>query len=342
MKPLIYCLSLAAVFAQAQDATWKKLPPIPDARGFAGPFAGGSNGALIVAGGANFPDKMPWEGGAKAWHDCVFVLEKPDGQWRRAGTLPRPLGYGVALTTYAGLLCIGGSDAKEHHRSVFLLRHEAGKVSTKPLPDLPRPCANACGAIMGGKVYVAGGIEKPDATEALHTLWCLDLKTPDDGWKERAAIPGHGRMLATMGVMGGLHLFGGAALKKGPDGKPERIWLKEALRYDADADSWKKIAELPRAAVAAPGPCPPVENCLWIIGGDDGTQVNAKPGEHRGFPRDILGYDRKMDRWLPRGTVPFSLVTTAAVSWRGMIVIPGGEARPGVRSTEVWAMRLEK
>lgn len=340
MKISIAFLSFAVLSALADEPVWRKLASIPDERGFAGPFSGVSGGALIVAGGANFPDKMPWEGGTKVWHDGVFVLEEPGGQWRRAGSLPRPLGYGVALTTAGGLLCIGGSDAKEHHREVFLLRYEGGVVTTKPMPGLPRPCANACGAIMGDKAYVAGGIEKPDATEALNTVWCLDLKSPGDGWKELPPIPGQGRMLAAMGVMGGLHLFGGAALTAGPDGKPVRVWLKEALRYDEGG--WTRLLGMPREAVAAPGPCPQVEGCLWVIGGDDGAQINAKPAEHRGFPRNVLGYDRKMEVWRGRGEVPFSLVTTVAVEWRGLIVIPGGEARPGVRSTEVWALKAER
>ena len=54
---------------------WKQLPPIPDREGFAGSYAGVSGNALLVAGGANFPDKRPWEGGTKIWYDRVFVLE---------------------------------------------------------------------------------------------------------------------------------------------------------------------------------------------------------------------------------------------------------------------------
>ena len=59
---------------------WESLPPIPDPNGFASPFAGVSYGALIVAGGSNFPDKKPWEGGTKVWYDSVFALDKPDRQ----------------------------------------------------------------------------------------------------------------------------------------------------------------------------------------------------------------------------------------------------------------------
>jgi len=48
-------------------------PPLPDAHGFAGGFAGHSQGALLFAGGANFPSAPPWEGSAKVWHDRVSV-----------------------------------------------------------------------------------------------------------------------------------------------------------------------------------------------------------------------------------------------------------------------------
>ncbi len=73
-------------------------------------FAGVSGGALVAAGGANFPDRKPWEGGKKVWYDTVFVLEKPDGQWKVAGKLPRPLGYGVSATWRDRVVCVGGSD----------------------------------------------------------------------------------------------------------------------------------------------------------------------------------------------------------------------------------------
>ena len=86
---LLVLLAAAPVFA---EAGWSRLPPLPDREGFAGPFAGVSDGALLVVGGANFPDKKPWEGGTKNWYDTIFVLDRPDGQWKTAGRLPRSLG----------------------------------------------------------------------------------------------------------------------------------------------------------------------------------------------------------------------------------------------------------
>ena len=45
---------------QAASLDWKSLPPIPDRLGYAGSYAGASGVALVVAGGANFPDRLPW------------------------------------------------------------------------------------------------------------------------------------------------------------------------------------------------------------------------------------------------------------------------------------------
>ena len=39
------------------------------ALGFAGPVVGVSNDVLIVGGGSNFPDSMPWLGGKKRYYD---------------------------------------------------------------------------------------------------------------------------------------------------------------------------------------------------------------------------------------------------------------------------------
>ena len=62
---------------------WTQLPSIPDREGFAGPFAGVSGGALLVAGGANFPDKKPWEGGTKVWRTDPPPLPPFPREWRQ-------------------------------------------------------------------------------------------------------------------------------------------------------------------------------------------------------------------------------------------------------------------
>lgn len=319
---------------------WEKGPAIPDREGYAGPFSGVHNGVLLLAGGANFPDRRPWEGGTKIWYDRVQCLDALTGTWRDAGKLPRPLGYGVSISTPDGVICIGGSDATAHHTDVFRLQWNGRSLQVVTLPKFPKPCANACGALLGNTIYVAGGIEAPDSTEALTTFWSLNLSQIQDGWREERTWPGPARMLSVAGVHNGaFYLFGGAGLKKGADGKPERIWLQDAYRFKP-GEGWTRIADLPRVSVAAPSPAPLWKNALLVIGGDDGAQIKTAPTDHKGFPRQILAYDPLKNAWDSCGDVPFSLVTTPLVEWNNRMVIPGGEARPGIRSTEVWSAPL--
>src|SRR5690242_19451692 len=95
MIATIVLITAASGAAEAGRIQWLKLPSIPDQVGRAGMFAGVSKGALLVGGGANFPGKMPWEGGRKMWHDTVYVLSKTNGAWREAGKLPQPLADGI-------------------------------------------------------------------------------------------------------------------------------------------------------------------------------------------------------------------------------------------------------
>ena len=330
LRSLLILLSLTSTVFAA-DLAWKQLPSLPDKEGFAGSFAGVSGGALVVAGGTNFPDKKPWDGGTKAWYDTIYSLESPKGEWRVIGKLPRPNGYGVSITTPDGLLIIGGGNATEHFRDVTWI----GKAAE--LPPLPKPCAFMSGCLLDGVIYIAGGMETPTATTALNTFWSLDLKQPAATWQELPPCPGKPRILSCMAAAdGAVHVFSGATLKADTDGKPAREWLKDAWSFKP-ASGWQKLPDLPRVSVAAPSPAPVIDSQILILGGDDGKLADFEPKtKHPGFPRSILAFDLKAQTWSEKGEVPFSLVTTNAVLWNGQLIVPGGEARPGVRSPQVW------
>jgi N-acetylneuraminic acid mutarotase len=351
----------------SQSIEWSRLPSLPDKEGFAAMFAGVSGDALVVAGGANFPGKRPWEGGTKTWYDDIWVLEKPEERdgtvvppsgglplpakagttirhaWRQAGKLPRPLGYGVGVTWKNEVLCIGGSNAAGHHPDVFSLRVEGRGIAIKAYPHLPMPCANLCGALVGDVVFVAGGIETPDAVQAMHTFWSLNLAEEKPQWRALPPWPGKERMLSVgAGCEGAFYLFSGASLHAGADGKPEREWLKDAFRY-RDGTGWEKLADVPRVAVAAASPAPVVGNSIFVVAGDDGSKFGFKPEtEHPGFPRDAFAFDATSLKWTRLDEVtPFSRATVPATAWLGGFVIPSGEARPGYRTNEVWMLRVK-
>lgn len=334
MRVLIM-MALIAIASHAITEKRTTLPSLPDKEGFAGPFAGVSNGALLVAGGANFPDQKPWEGGTKVWHDSVFVLEKPNGKWIVAGKLLRPLGYGVSVTHGNSVVCVGGSDAERHYADAFRLEWSGGKLVTTDLPPLPKPLANTCGAIVGDTLYVAGGQEKPDGAATSKAVYRIDLTAARLKWEEIEPCPGGGRMLAVAaGFEGAFWFMSGADLVAGAGGKAERKYLADAYRY-TPGKGWKRLADLPRPIAAAPSPAPTDESGFYILGGDDGSQVSVGPDKHRGFNRNVLRYDLKTEQWVETAEVASPRVTVPCVAWEKSWVIPSGEARPGVRSPDV-------
>ncbi|NML39636.1 sodium/solute symporter [Chitinophaga sp. G-6-1-13] len=338
--------------------SWGQLPALPDDHGFAGSFAGVSNNALLVAGGANFPDgRAPWNGGIKQWYDQVWVLEKPDGQWKQVGKLPVPLGYGVSATWRDALVCVGGSNQDGHTTKAFLLRYTNGQVQTEPLPDLPVPSANASGAMDGDILYVAGGTAAPSDTTATRYFWSIDLSQPavSRRWQTLPPFPGPARMLAVAGVQQHhFYLFSGVHTYTLPgDVTIHRTFLTDAWCYEP-GKGWRSIAPLPHPVAAAPSPAFTAgQSQLLIFGGDDGRyfeQSSQLKEQHPGFSHDILGYNTITDSWAVTGGMPvqkagdsvtnpngstWAPVTTPTVVWQGQLIIPGGEVRPATRTPRV-------
>jgi N-acetylneuraminate epimerase len=319
---------------------WRQRIPLPDPVGVAGSFAGVSDTTVLVAGGANFPQRPPWAGGRKVWHDEVWAVAGVAESWKQVGRLPRPLAYGVSATGPRGLICVGGSDEVRHHGDCFFLRLVDGEVQVQPLPSLPQPVANACGAIVGGTLYVCGGTESPEAVRPLAALWALDLAAAPAGWKKLQDCPGGPRMLATAAAAGdGLFVCGGADLKPAAD-RPERIYRRDAWLY-RPGHGWKRLADAPQPIVAAPSPAPVLGSGeVVVLGGDTGEHVGFQPPEkHPGFSRRVLGYDPAHDRWRDLEPAPVARVTVPTVHWQGEWLVPSGEERPGVRSPQVWRVQ---
>jgi len=331
--------------------TWEELPPLPDALGVGGPFVGVSNGALIVAGGANFPTPL-FEGGKKEWVDREFEFAPRTGRpedglceedvWGSLSRFRQPLAYGASVTWRDSLVCIGGCDANRCYPLVFTWRRPSGT----DLPALPRPCAMMGAALIGGTIYVAGGQETPTATEALKNLWALDLSKPEAKWQELEPWPGAGRILPVVvaqsnGYETQVYVISGATLAPDAEGKPVRTYLTDGYAYSPKAKVWRRIADVPRPVVAAPAIASGQSHIL-VFGGDDGanaTRVQELKDKHPGFSRDILGYHTITDTWTKMGEMPVGQVTTTAVRWRGGIVIPSGEIRPGTRTPKVFIAR---
>lgn len=320
---------------------WHELPALPDPEGFAGSYAGAHGGALLVAGGANFPEKPLWEGGSKRWTDRIFVLTSPEIPWLEPALLPKPMGYGASVSLPQGVLLIGGSNAGGALDDVFLLSWDGGAVSCEPWPRLPVALTGHAAVLLGNTVYVMGGSLQPGEQDAEARMWSLSILHPESGWTEAPDLPGRGRFLYQMAEDGeAVYVLGGIGLKPGEDGHMQRDMLTEAWRF-SEKDGWQQLADLPYPVAAAPTPAPCAGGRIALLGGDDATVKGFTPQNHPGFHNQSLIYGIAENAWQSGGKVGAARAVLPCAVWREMAVIVNGEQKPGKRSSQVWGVALD-
>lgn len=334
---------------------WSKLEPIPNQLGVAGPFAGVHEDALIVAGGANFPDPIWGAETRKQWLDEIFVLPHPAAtEWIAAGRLPRPIAYGASVSTPHGVLCLGGNDADQVFASVYLLRWSAQKQKLEilNLSDLPQPCAYASATRVGREVFLVGGQSDLTLESATRNVWSLTLPENADAsgrelrelaWQPQPDLPGPSRAFhLTVSQHNGFHPA--VYVLSGRRQADEQVeFLTDHWSFDLGKRKWTRRAEVPRCVMAGTGIAVGQSHIL-VAGGADGTnffRANELRDQHPGFPKQAWQYHTITDTWTSAGEIPANHVTTVAVAWQGRIVIPSGEIRPRVRSPEVWSIELQ-
>lgn len=296
-------------------------------------MAGTIGNMLLVAGGTWW-DGTPWNGGTKHWSDAVYGLRPGDAGWRNLGKLPQPLAYGASVTARGSVLLVGGQTESSVSSQVLEVTIGSGGIRVKQLPRMPLPTAWTCAAVLGDRLYVAsGGDGFPATTTAYRTFWSYNLKNPAEGWRELEAWSGPPRFLATMTAAGnGLYLSGGADFQGG-----KRVFLKDAYAFNP-GKGWRRIADMPIPLQA--GMAAELHGKPAVFGGNDGSWADRESDPaHPGFRREILAFDPSTNTWTGEGRMPASLVTSAIAKWQGSLVIPGGEDRPGYRSSKVISLQ---
>lgn len=373
---LILSSSSSTLAAQSKDAVsinWSLLGSLPrpdngQSAGLAGAFVGVCGPYLWIAGGANFSNGLPWQGGNKVLHDTVFYFHRNDQKASlvpQRSHLPFAVAYGTAIRVLNGTACIGGQTATGFSEKSFLakLADQPGSLVFENLPDLPYGLANAAGAFAGNRLFVAGGENEKGVVSSLLTL---DISADDPQWKKLADLPhavSHALLVAqSYRNKTCLYLIGGR--RKDVSGISELY--ADVYRYSIDADEWKPCASLPYALSAHTGVMVGSENIL-VLGGDKGTvfgkveralaaieketdpviktrlikEKNELQNTHPGFSREILQYDTEADVWKKAGDLPFPTpVTTQAINWGIDIVLPSGEIKAGVRTPDIWIGRM--
>ena len=381
MKPLaIYILlmlnNMPAV-AQSKKVIsieWKtiaELPPFRDQSksiGVAGPVVGIINNKLIVAGGANFPDKMPWQGGKKIYYNNISIFNKEKEQVfqeKIQNSLTSNIAYAANCITPLGVVYAGGENELGLSDKVYLLQWDeaSNNLRQTKLPDLPVETTNGSLVCIDNTIYFLGGETLTNTTNQFYSLNLIKINL---GWMTLPVLP---KPLSNMVVVAQyldgqkqIYLMGGRAKQK--NGISD--FSSDVYSFDIHLKIWDKKKSLPYPLSAGTGAVFS-EKYILLFGGDRGerfnkveqtiSNINLEKDElrkenlisiknkllesHPGFSNEILLYNTQKNIWLSNGFIPFNTsVTTNLVQWGDEIIIPSGEIKAGVRTPRIISAKI--
>jgi N-acetylneuraminic acid mutarotase len=331
--------------------------------GISGAVSGIYKNTLIVAGGNNFPDGMPWNGGKKKYYNDVTIYSKSNGQIASISIpfkLSSNISYAATCSTPLGVFYGGGENENGITNQAYLLKLDENNknLQIQQLPSLPLSVTNASAANIGNTIYVAGG---ETSSGVSNQIFSIDLNSINPTWIELPSVPksfSHAVMVAQISNLNNcIYIIGGRT--KLQDGIS--IFYSSVLAYDIKAKQWLEKKSLPHGLSAGTGVAYK-DHYIIMIGGDKGDTfhqtellINAIAAEkdpikkqmlveqkaslqsnHPGFSKDQLLYNTKTDEWSNLAEFPFtSPVTTSAMILGNSIVIPGGEIKAGVRNASI-------
>lgn len=354
--------------AAASDFTVRtagSLPAIDGAAnpGVAGAFIGKVGDRIILAGGSNFSQGAPWEGGEKQFEDAVYLLTPSGGAYKcelvADAKLPAGVAHGCAAAAGRSLYCFGGQTADAESRAVYALTPAGNSVRVDAVGELPEGFRPAAALAYKEEIYVHGVKDEANA------FWRFSPASAK--WTQLAACPGAVRSAGPAfaaqhnGRENAMYLIGGRHQKEGEFLIYSDVWEYLPLsdrwqgRGDATVDGKPVVVMYAQAVPYGSGH-------VLVLGGDDGRELvrraaleraigqAATPQEaealraelreaftaHEGFSKEVLAYHAITDTWVSLGEAQtgFPAVTTAVVTG-DEIVIPSGEIRPGVRTPDV-------
>ena len=245
------------------------------APGLAGPVAGMHGNKLIIGGGANFPDSMPWLGGKKRYYDQLYAYEKKGKEFvllPKTFKLPTNLAYAANCSAEKGIVISGGENEKGISDAVYLVKwNEKDKaVIVENLPALPLAVTNAAAVAVGSNIYVAGGETNSGVS---NQFLVLDLNDVSSGWKQLPSMPkpvSH-TVLMVQNNSNGLAIYAAGGRRKKEDGISDLY--SSLFEFDLQKNTWITKNPLPYALSAgtgiATGP-----GYLLLFGGDKGESLS--------------------------------------------------------------------
>jgi len=354
--------AVPAVFAT--EISVETLPPLVVAgtqQGVAGAFISASpdGSRVAVAGGCNFPEKGPADGGKKVFFKTLWTLDFKNlgAGWKISdGELARPAAYGMC----AGGLWLGGENSETKMDSVRLAPFSSASRVFSPLPQ---KIDNAAAAFLPEieTVIVAGGNTNGEPT---NRAWILKKTENGDGvfWAELENFAGTPRVQPVAGTLKtpsgeAFALVGGFFFDKE---KNVATLDRAGVIFYPSENRWEKIPPLPAELSGAGlvGSVAVEDGCggLLIFGG-----VNAEifknalenpapdylchePSWYK-FNADVLRLSVDTDGnavWEKLGSVPATARAGASAASLGNdeFIFVCGELKPGVRAMDCVRLKI--
>lgn len=242
----------------AATDTWSRKASLPAAR-------------TVMNGTAVVQRKLYVSGGitpALALARNLWVYDPATNAWSSKAAMPVG-SYGGITATIAGRIyvlvgkCTGCSTSTDPTISRRLYRYDPATNAWKRLADAPGAHLTGAGAVINGKLYVAGGYDEAgQVTSALHVY---DPVT--NRWATRAAVPTARAEAAGGAISGKLYLVGGHSAASG-----DAIATVEA--YDPVTNAWTSRAGMPstrQGSAAAVSRNASGQHVLHVLGGFRGS-----------------------------------------------------------------------
>ena len=144
-----------------------------------GLFAGASGDTLLVAGGTNFLDKPPWEGGTKFWYDTIYALSPGQSVVADVGKLPRTAGLRRLDRDGSRLAVRRRRRRRRPLRRSLPAAMAGGSLHGRPAAAVAHAvCLSLRSAGWAASSTWRAVSDNPAATSALRTFWAMDLAAP--------------------------------------------------------------------------------------------------------------------------------------------------------------------
>jgi Kelch motif protein len=243
----------------------------------------------------------------------VQRLDLVSGRWSSVAPMPEALNH-MSAVSYGGRLYVVGGYSQPSDTSAGAVRgfwrYDPASGRWQTMPDAPVARAAAGAAVLGHRLYVAGG--RNDTSVALSSLAIFDFET--GRWSLGPSLVHAREHVAAVAARGAVWLLGG---------RVSGVGSTDVERYRPGATTWQEMSPLPVPrsgfqVVAADGG-------LFAVGGENGASTVP----------EVDRLDLRADRWSRVASLPVARHGLGVVADGPLVFAIDGGPQPGLTMSRV-------